>query len=97
MDNGWTIAYRKPRANRFIRVSDWEGSWQEAYDVAGIFSAVHPELQVYYVPSADHEANEQRQIESGELRDFGYSADWGNVLVDSGKRVKIIEGGALNF
>jgi hypothetical protein len=76
----WTIAYRNPRANRFVRVSDFAGTWQEAHDAAGVFAEAHTGLQVYYVPTADAEA-----------AGYGYAEDHGTVLVDSGRRVKMID------
>lgn len=80
----WTIAYRKPRANRFQRVANWEGTWAQAREVAQAFAVAHPDLQVYYVPSAASDAAEWSAPE-----------DRGNVLVDSGRRVRIRETGAL--
>lgn len=76
----WTIAYRKPRANRFLRVTNWQGTWAQAVAVAQVFGAAHPELQVWYVPTLASEAN-------------GVAEDAGNVLVDTGRRVRIVEGG----
>jgi hypothetical protein len=76
----WTIAYRKPRANRFQRVTNWHGTWNDAYAVAREFANAFPELQVYYVPTLASENGE----------------DAGNVLVDSGKRVRIIDNGSLS-
>jgi hypothetical protein len=80
---GWTIAYRKRTANRFLRVTNWQGSWAQALAMAALFSAANPELQVWYVPTAEFE------LQGGD------SADIGNVMVDSGKRIKIREGGEL--
>lgn len=79
----WTIAYRKPRANRFQRVTNWHGTWNDAYAVAREFANANPELQVFYVVTL---ATEQ---------DGNNPEDAGNVLVDSGKRVRIIDNGAL--
>lgn len=76
----WTIAYRKPRANRFLRVTNWQGTWAQALAVSQVFAAAHPELQVWYVPTAASDAN-------------GAPEDIGNILVDTGRRVRIVEGG----
>lgn len=80
----WTIAYRKPRANRFQRVTNWHGTWNDAYAVAREFANANPELQVFYVPTL---ASEQ---------DGHNAEDAGNILVDSGKRVRIIDNGSLS-
>lgn len=79
MNATWTIAYRKPRANRFQRVTNWHGTWNDAYAVARAFAEANPDLQVFYVPSLGSENAE----------------DAGTILVDSGKRVRIIDNGAL--
>lgn len=76
----WTIAYRKPRANRFLRVANWQGTWAQAIAAAQVFGEAHPDLQVWYVPTAASDAN-------------GPAEDAGNVLVDTGRRVRIVEGG----
>lgn len=78
----WTLAYRKPTANRFQRVTNWAGTWAQALELAQAFSKAHPELQVWYVPSAASEVN-------------GAPEDAGNVMVDSGKRIRIRDNGAL--
>lgn len=77
----WTIAYRKPTANRFQRAANYAGTWDQAYELAGIFGTAHPELQVFYVPTAAAEA-----LSPGH-------EDNGNVLTDSGKRVRMAETG----
>lgn len=81
----WTLAYRKPRANRFQRVTNWEGTWAQARELAQTFAAAHADLQVYYIPSAASDA-------------AGWSApeDRGNILVDSGRRVRMTETGRLS-
>jgi hypothetical protein len=101
--NAWTIAYRKRTANRFQRVTNWTGTWQEAFDMARVFSALHPDLQVYYVSSRAHEDHERvelpRQVASGEMGQHladAYLVDHGNILVDSGKRVRMTETGTLD-
>lgn len=79
----WTLAYRKPKANRFQRVTNWEGTWHQAQALAGEFAKANPQLQVWYVPTLASEAN-------------GCAEDAGNVLVDSGKRIRIRETGQLS-
>jgi len=75
----WTIAYRKPKANRFIR-KDLALTWATAVAMAKAWLCAHPDLEVWYVPN--------RQAEQD-----GYVAaeDIGNILVDPGKRIRIYE------
>lgn len=81
----WTLAYRKPKANRFQRVTNWEGTWAQARELAATFGAAHPELQVWYVPSAASDAGGHT-----------FPEDRGNILTDTGRRVKIRETGKLS-
>lgn len=97
MTNTWTIAYRKPRANKFHRVTDWAGTWNEAYEMAKTFGERNPGMQIYYVPTKAAEDDQAARIATGELPDFGYSADWGNVMVDSGKRIRMTETGTIRY
>lgn len=97
----WTVAYRNPRANRFLRVA-LELTWHEARDLAAKLCETDPKLQVYYVTSAAHEAREAvnlpREVAAGRLSQDAadsYTEDHGNVLVDTGRRVRIFEGGTL--
>lgn len=76
----WTIAYRKRTANRFLRVATWSGTWSQAYGMARLFAQAHPELEVYYTSNAQAEAE-----------GFVCEEDRGNMLVDSGRRVRIVE------
>lgn len=78
----WTLAYRRRTANRFQRVTNWSGTWAQAMELARSFGQAHPKLDVWYVPSAASDAN-------------GSIEDRGNILVDSGRRVKILETGFL--
>jgi hypothetical protein len=80
----WTIAYRKPRANKFHRVTDWSGTWREAYEMANRFAKLYPGMQVYYVSTLSAE-------EAGDV----VPEDRGNVMVDSGKRIQMTETGKL--
>ena len=82
MNTTWTLAYRKPKANRFQRVNNWGGTWHQARDLAGKFAQANPGLQVYYVPSAASETP-------------GHE-DTGNVLSETGRRVRIRETGELS-
>lgn len=79
----WTIAYRNPRANKFHRVTDWSGTWDEAEKMASRFGIAHPELQVWYVTTLATElANENPE-------------DVANIRVDSGRRVRVTETGSF--
>jgi hypothetical protein len=59
---------------------------------------------VWYVTTAAYEANERermpREVAAGtmppELMAI-YFADHGNVLVDSGRRVRLVENGTINY
>lgn len=79
----WTIAYRNPRANRFLRV-DLSLTWDEARKLAGRVVEAEPGLQVYYVST--------RQAE---LDGYVVKEDQGNILMETGRRVQIREGGVL--
>jgi hypothetical protein len=74
----WTIAYRKRTANRFLRVASWSGTWAQADALAAVFVEANPTLDVFCVPTAASEVN-------------GAAEDAGNILVDSGRRVRIVE------
>jgi len=80
----WTIAYRKRTANRFVRVSNWSGTWSQAVGMCALYSAAHPELEVWYISDA-----------SAERDGFVCEEDRGNLLVESGRRVRIVEGGEV--
>jgi hypothetical protein len=79
----WTIAYRTPRANRFLRV-DLRLTWSQAAEVARKLADAEPGLQIHYTTTAEAEA-------------VGYTAaeDARNIMVDSGRRVRVLEGGKL--
>lgn len=81
----WTIAYRKPRANRFLRVTNWSGTWREANEMAGKFAALHPELQVWYTSTRAAEDTNYVQAE-----------DKGTIMVESGRRVRVVDAGVLD-
>jgi hypothetical protein len=75
----WTIAYRKPTANRFLRADDFAGTWAQASELAGRFAEANPSLQVYFVPTKAHEIEHPTE-------------DSGNILTETGRRVRIVEG-----
>lgn len=83
----WTLAYRKPRANRFQRVTNWSGTWDQARELAGIFAEANPELQVYYTSTAEVEAT---------WTDPALLEDRGNILTETGRRVRVFETGRLS-
>jgi hypothetical protein len=81
----WTIAYRKPRANRFLRVA-LALTWAQAWELAGRFVAANPGLEVHYVTSRE-----------AELTGYVVEEDVRNILVESGRRVRIVEGGTCDL
>jgi hypothetical protein len=83
----WTIAYRNPRANRFQRVTDLAVTWVDATAWALAISIVHPELEVWYVTTAERE--------STYVGDHPCAEDVANILVPSGKRVRVFDTGSL--
>lgn len=102
----WTIAYRRRTGNVFHRVTNWAGTWAEAREMAGAFGELNPDLQVWYTTTAAHEAREVAELPariaagvavglmSQDLAD-SYLEDHGNIMVDSGKRVKVRDNGLL--
>lgn len=102
--NTWTLAYRTPRANHFKRVTNWSGTWHQAYDLAGKLMEAQPGLQVYYVQSADAELAQVKrlaqEVAEGKISlDFAHSylEDHGNILISETKRrVKMRETGSLS-
>lgn len=83
MDITWTVAFRKNRANRFLRVDGVALPWDEATELAlEVKEALGDGYEVYYVPTLASES--ERSFE-----------DQGSILVDSGRRVQIKEGGVL--
>jgi hypothetical protein len=82
---GWTVAYRKTNANRFLRVDgvslDWDAATELAVEVSEALGEGH---QVYYVTTRQDELD-GRVCEE----------DIANLLVDSGRRVRMVEGGVL--
>lgn len=81
----WTLAYRKPRANKFHRVTNWCGTWHEAYAMADRFrDVVGEDTEIYYVPSKAAE-------DSG----YSYPEDHANILMYNGRRVRMTETGTL--
>ena len=100
----WTLAYRNPRANRFQRVTNWEGTWHQARELAGKLMEAQPALQVYYVQSAASEAREveylAEQVRTGSMDQHlanQYLEDHGNILVaETRRRVRMFQTGQLS-
>jgi hypothetical protein len=84
-DNLWTIAYRKSTANFFHRVTDWAGTWQQAFDMAGKFAELNPRYQVFYTSTRE-----------ADLTDYVCDADKFVILTDSGKRVFVHDDAKLD-
>lgn len=92
----WTIAYRMHRnANHFKRVTNWSGKWDAARIMAAEFEAHNPGAEVWYVSTVEYEKYVSGMIESGELGDSGVSDDFGNILMESGKRIRMRETGLV--
>jgi hypothetical protein len=82
----WTIAYRKPRANKFHRVTNWAGTWREASDMAAVIRDL-PEfegLEIWYVPTR-----------AAEMTGYSHAEDMGNIMTNTGRRVGMTETGSL--
>lgn len=94
--NSWTIAYRMSKhANHFKRAANWSGTWNGARIMAAEFEANHPGAEVWYVPTLEAEGYQRQMIESGAWESSGLVDDWGNILLESGKRIKIRETGSV--
>lgn len=83
----WTIAYRMSKyANHFKRVTNWSGTWSEARLMAVEFETHNPGAEVWYVRSLENEKAEAAAIAAGDVIDYGQSEDWGNILMEDGKK-----------
>ena len=84
----WTIGYRKPKANRLQRVTNWSGTWKEAADMAAryrAFTGTTPDqLEIWYITTR-----------AAELDGYVGLEDIGNLLTNSGKRIPIVDSGTL--
>jgi len=84
----WTIGYRKPKANRLQRVTNWAGTWREASDMAAkyrAFTGTTPDqLEIWYITTR-----------AAELDGYVHLEDIGNLLTNSGKRIPIVDTGIL--
>lgn len=74
----WTVAYRKHRANRFLRYSGLATDWGSARDFAAELTRKFPELEVWYTTTALYDATHDDE-------------DSFNILVESGRRVRVVE------
>lgn len=77
-DKNWTIAWRTPGANRFLRYSNLAVSWNEAVKEAAKLRERKPELEVWYTTTREHDDAHQNE-------------DSHNILVESGRRVRVID------
>jgi hypothetical protein len=81
----WTIAYRTGDEPVFHRVSEWQGTWQQAHDFAGEFATMHPDVdQVYYTTTRE-----------AELIDYVGREDILNLMLDDGTRIPVADDGTL--
>lgn len=102
MNLNWTIAYRKRTANRFQRVNNWSGTWDEAQNMGSRMAALYPHLQVWTTTTREYEAARALEVADG-VADGTLSQEYalevledhGNIMVDSGKRIRITDDGVL--
>lgn len=80
----WTIAYRKPRANKFHRATDLATDWDAAREIAKAVGNEHPDLQVWITTTAE-----------SERVGYTHAEDARNILTDSGRRVLVTDTGSL--
>lgn len=80
----WTLAYRKPGANHYQRMTDWCGTWEAAERMATRFGLRNPDVEVWYVAS-------QTAEEAG----YVHAEDIGNVLTLTDRRVRMMETGTI--
>jgi hypothetical protein len=104
IETSWTLAYRNPRANRFQRVTNWSGTWHQAYYLAQALGQEQPGLQIYYVMTEQAEQDRRvriaTEVKRGQMS-LGlaseYFADHGNILVaETRRRVRMFETGTLS-
>jgi hypothetical protein len=80
--SNWTIAWRKPTANRFQRVTNWSGTWTQARDLASTHAAAYPELEVWVTSTKEYDETHPTE-------------DSYNILTHSGRRVRVVDDGEL--
>lgn len=83
-DTEWTIAYRKPKANRFARIPDLHLTWDQAQTIGTFCAMRNPDLQVWTCGTKEAAASGRTCPE-----------DVGNILTDSGRRVVLVDTGKL--
>jgi hypothetical protein len=80
----WTVAYRKPRANRFHRIP-LQLTWKQAMVLASLVYNALDGYEVYTVTTVEADATDRVCAE-----------DKGNVLsVSTGRRVRLVDNGKL--
>lgn len=93
--DSWTIAYRKRTANHFKRANNWSGTWAEAVEMARVFGDLHPEYQIWYTTTTEYERWVVAEVNAGTLH-ADYLDDVANIMVDSGKRIRVRETGVID-
>ena len=81
----WTIAIRPTVTRGIFHRVDLALTWEQAVDLAQYVAKLLPAAAVWYVPNADYDA-----------RHPGHE-DAGNVMVDTGARIRIKDDGELPF
>lgn len=60
-----TIAYRKPKANRYLRVNDWSGTGRETFDMIARIREDRPDLDMITVLADRRESDGFTRTASG--------------------------------
>lgn len=85
----WTLAYRRKGARTFRRVTDWAGTWHEAFHMAGdVGEWTAGALDIYYVPTLLAECRQAART--------GFCDDVANVMLSDGRRVPVTETGRMS-
>lgn len=85
----WTLAYRRSKsANRFHRVTDYAATWHEAMHKAGEVGALHPDYEIWFVPTRTAELRAAATSPA-------HAEDVANILTTTGKRVAMTDTGTM--
>lgn len=84
-DRIWTIAYRRPKANRIKRLDGFAGTWKQARMLSAVVEAMNWDkgLEFYLLPTYEFDRGRGRNQD----RKF---------LAYSGRRVDLVETGSLH-
>jgi len=76
MSTLWTVVTRKPRGRYMHPVPVVPGTWHDAVEAARVIAEARPDLEVWYVPTRESQAD-------------GWPEDRDNVMLPSGRRLPI--------